>query len=75
MGMGARCVRIMRRSGISDCTCRLRCFVIVGVVGHHDVDKKKWRCNLWDGRLCERGKRRWRMIGVTFLGELMGWIR
>jgi hypothetical protein len=46
MGMGARCVRIMRRNGTSDCTHRLRCFVFLEVVGHHGVDKKKWRCNL-----------------------------
>ena len=42
--------------------------MFVEVVGHHGVGKKKWRYNLWDGRFCERGKRHWRMIGVTFLG-------
>lgn len=40
MGMGARCVCIMRRSGTSDCTCWLRCFEFVKAVSHHDVDKK-----------------------------------
>ena len=44
--------------------------MFVEVVGHHGVGKKKWRYNLWDGRFCERGKRHWRMIGVTFLGEV-----
>ena len=38
MGMGARCVRIMRTSGTSDYTCWLRCFVFLEIVGHHGVD-------------------------------------
>jgi len=68
MGMGARCVRIMRRSGTSDCTCRLRCFVFLEVVGHHGVDKKSGVVIYSTGGFYGRGKRRWRMIEVTFLG-------
>lgn len=44
------------------------------VVGHHGVDKKSGVVIYNTGGFCGRGKRRWRMIEVTFLGELMmGW--
>ena len=68
MGMGAQCVRIMRRNGTSDCTRRLRCFVFLEVVGHHSVDKKSGVVIYRMGGFCERGERCWRIIEVTFLG-------